>query len=247
MTILRVSTRERFTVVDRRTINDDRLSYRARGVLVWLLDKPDNWTVNSRLIARQGTEGRDALRTALKELEEFGYIERTPVQNEQGQWANECLVREYPDGWEPVPEKPEPGNPAPGNQALRKKTEEQKTEERSLRTNTRATFEKLDVLADLLADMIEENGSVRPIVTEAWLDQFRLMMKVEKRSPEEIEAAIRWSQQHHFWYKNILSPAKLRKHFDRLKNDARDEKFSVPGAKQRIMFEKLIENAEDLF
>lgn len=42
------------------------------------------------------------------------------------------------------------------------------------------------------------------------------MLELDGRSPERVEAVIRWSQRDPFWSMNILSPAALRKHFDRL-------------------------------
>ena len=42
------------------------------------------------------------------------------------------------------------------------------------------------------------------------------MLRIDKRSVEDIEAVIRWCQQDDFWHKNILSTDKLRKQFDKL-------------------------------
>jgi hypothetical protein len=109
MTTIRVAQRERYTVIDRRTLNDERLSFRARGVLAWLLDKPDDWTCNADDIATAGTEGRDAVRTALRELVGTGYIARERRQAEGGLWVTDTVVYERPptdDG------KPGVGEPA---------------------------------------------------------------------------------------------------------------------------------------
>lgn len=129
MTTIRVSKRTRFTVIDRATVNDDQLSYRARGVLLWLLDKPDDWQTDANAIARAGTEGRDAVRAALKELETCGYLSRQTKQGEGGRWQTEVFVRERPEpgnptsGWKPGPE-----NPASENQALSTEDGEPKTD-----------------------------------------------------------------------------------------------------------------------
>lgn len=96
MTTYRVERRQRFTTVNRAAVNDHRLSFRARGVLVWLLDKPDDWRVDSVQIASATTEGRDAVRTALRELETLGYIERYRHHGERGRWVTECVVHEQP-------------------------------------------------------------------------------------------------------------------------------------------------------
>jgi hypothetical protein len=95
----------RWTAVDRRTINDERLSFRARGVLLWLLDKPNDWQWTSTTIAEEGVEGRDAVRTALGELESCGYIARRREQGKDGRWFTEVWVYERPeDAEEPTPD-----------------------------------------------------------------------------------------------------------------------------------------------
>lgn len=117
MTIVRPPRRHRFTTIDRETVNDERLSFRARGVLAWLLDKPDDWRCESDAIARAGTEGREAIRTALRELEQVGYLERRRVQGEGGRWATIVEVRERPtatDAQESGVGSPGVGSPAVG-------------------------------------------------------------------------------------------------------------------------------------
>lgn len=94
--IIRHGSRRRWTTVDREAINDASLSFRARGVLVWLLDKPDNWEVRSSAIADVGKEGRDAIRTALTELEDRGYLVREKRQTQGGHWITETWVYEQP-------------------------------------------------------------------------------------------------------------------------------------------------------
>lgn len=96
MTTIRVERRHRFTTIHRDTINDSSLSWRARGLLIWLLDKPDDWRVNSIHIEAQAKEGREAVRAALRELEKAGYIERQPGHDRLGRWFTECVVRERP-------------------------------------------------------------------------------------------------------------------------------------------------------
>lgn len=127
MTTIRVERRWRYTTVDREPVNDERLSFRARGVLVWLLDKPDDWTVDAAAISRAGTEGRDAIRAVLRELEAAGYLERRKVQGPNGRWRTESVIRERPSpapeipasvvgtgAWKPGVGKPAVGSPGVG-------------------------------------------------------------------------------------------------------------------------------------
>lgn len=115
MSTIRVARRKRYATIARETVNDVRLSYRARGVLCWLLDKPDDWSADSESIAAQGKEGRDAVRTALKELERIGYLRRAKRQTDAGLWVTEWTVFERPPGTE----NQSSDNRASDSQALR--------------------------------------------------------------------------------------------------------------------------------
>lgn len=107
MSIVRVAKRDNFTVLRNEALNDERLSFRARGVLAWLLSKPPEWTADSVAISGHGTEGRDAVRAAMKELETCGYLRREKQHLENGQFVSVSWVYEAPA----------PGNPASVDQA----------------------------------------------------------------------------------------------------------------------------------
>jgi hypothetical protein len=72
-------------------------------------------------------------------------------------------------------------------------------------------------LCNVLADLIEANGSKRPKVTKAWLDSARLMLVRDSRDAEAAEELIRWSQENEFWRTNILSMPTFREKYDRLR------------------------------
>lgn len=79
-------------------------------------------------------------------------------------------------------------------------------------------------LCDLLADLIESNGSKRPPVTKAWEDAARLMLDKDDRDVEGAARLIHWSQQHPFWKANVMSMPKFREQFDRLRLQANQER-----------------------
>jgi DNA-binding Lrp family transcriptional regulator len=51
---------------------------------------------------------------------------------------------------------------------------------------------------------------------QAWAKVIDLMLRIDKRTPEEIRSVITWAQGDSFWSKNILSTEKLRKQYDQL-------------------------------
>lgn len=81
-----------FTIVPNKAIND-KLSWAARGMLLYLCSKSDNWEVNISDLVNQ-TEGskkksgRDAVRGIMAELIECGYMRKSQDRNIKGQFNN---------------------------------------------------------------------------------------------------------------------------------------------------------------
>jgi len=51
---------------------------------------------------------------------------------------------------------------------------------------------------------------------QAWADEIRKMLEIDKRTEEQIKYLMSWVQQDDFEMMNVLSPVKLRKRFDAL-------------------------------
>lgn len=76
----------------------------------------------------------------------------------------------------------------------------------------------------LLNNIRRNNHGFKEPDLQKWSEDFRLMMERDKRTEEQISYLIGWSQRHSFWRKNILSPGKLRKQFDRLILEVQSDK-----------------------
>lgn len=81
-TIFKVNKAKRneWTQVLNATIRDDRISFRATGLLVFLLSLPDDWCAHQQHISTCKREGRDAVVSAWNELRQCGYIEKELVR-----------------------------------------------------------------------------------------------------------------------------------------------------------------------
>jgi hypothetical protein len=110
--------------LDKRISEDERLSWAARGLLVFLLGKPDHWEVSVEHLRQQTAaarikSGRDALYALMAELEDAGYLHREQA-NDGGRFgATNYIVREIPapvykeQAALPLPENPDTVGPRP--------------------------------------------------------------------------------------------------------------------------------------
>ena len=76
--------RGNYTNVSNTLIRDKRLSWKARGIFIYLWSQADEWQFYVSEIATHATEGERALRSGIKELENFGYLKRVHSHSENG-------------------------------------------------------------------------------------------------------------------------------------------------------------------
>jgi len=94
-----------YTVIDNTSINDKRISAKAKGILLYLISKPDNWYVTLPNLVSSFTDGTRSIRTGIKELIKFGYISRSHYRSDNGQFVfYEYSVFEQPIKSTPLPE-----------------------------------------------------------------------------------------------------------------------------------------------
>jgi len=91
-----------FYVLDKSISEDESLTWAARGLLIFLLGKPDNWEVSVAHLIKQ-TEAaiypskRDAVYSLLKELMAVGYVSRIKEDGAGGTFGKtNYLVSESP-------------------------------------------------------------------------------------------------------------------------------------------------------
>jgi len=115
MAVCRVEKSNNYTVMANYHLDDRSLSLKARGLLSTMLRLPDDWDYTIAGLTALCRDGRDAIQSALKELEVAGYITRRRVRDESGVFAGvEYVVHEQPqlrpDG-KPPNENTYPENP----------------------------------------------------------------------------------------------------------------------------------------
>lgn len=115
--IIRVVHNKNYVVMNKTGLEDKNLSFKAKGLLAYLLSKPDNWKVNINHLAKIGPDGKTSVESGLKELEENKYLYRIKKRNKEGKFEWESIVSEIPRKL-PQPGFPDMDNPDMDNPEL---------------------------------------------------------------------------------------------------------------------------------
>lgn len=111
-----------YTVLDNTCLRDKTLSWKARGIMAYLLSLPEDWDIYLSEVETHATDGRDSLMSGIKELREHGYIVVTKTRNKDGTFENiRYNVIEnpnYPQTGFPYTDKPEMVKPVTDNPQL---------------------------------------------------------------------------------------------------------------------------------
>ena len=123
MSVFRVERTHDYTVMSNHHLKNRALSLKAKGLLSLMLSLPDDWDYTLQGLAHISLEKVDAIRKAITELENEGYITRTRERDEQGRLrGTEYIIRE-----QPISEKPTLENPILGKPTLDKPTQAKPT------------------------------------------------------------------------------------------------------------------------
>jgi hypothetical protein len=91
MTTIRVKKDARYFSASNEPFNDKRLSWEARGLMGYLLSKPNDWEVRSADLEKQGPAKSRKVKRMLAELRLYGYMNRirTKLPNGKFEWTTE--------------------------------------------------------------------------------------------------------------------------------------------------------------
>lgn len=106
MSVMRVHKTANFTVMSNYHFKEKKMSLKAKGLLSLMLSLPEDWDYSVAGLTTLSKDGKDGVMTALAELEKFGYLTRTRLVNDRGQFDGvEYNIFEQPQE-KPIAEKP---------------------------------------------------------------------------------------------------------------------------------------------
>ena len=102
--VIRVHKRANsFVMMDKEFLENAALSWKAKGILAYLLSKPDNWKVIAGDLVKRAIDGKTAVYNGLAELSKQGYYEKVTVRSKDGRRIDhwESTVYELPKAVNP--------------------------------------------------------------------------------------------------------------------------------------------------
>lgn len=173
MGVFRIEKTGNYTVMSNYHFKDKSISLKAKGLLSQMLSLPEDWDYTLSGLATINKEGKDAIRSAINELEKAGYVYRRQRYDSKGQFShNEYFVFEYPDEIQkhiipPLSETPSSENPTTDNPSADNPTTENPTQ---LNTNIQNTNQQntysINSSSINYAQMIEERRRWKELIEE---------------------------------------------------------------------------------
>lgn len=108
MAVFRVERTGDYTTMSNHHLKNQNLSLKAKGLLSQMLSLPDTWDYTLSGLCQINRDSKDSIRSAIRELEEAGYVERKQQVTAQGRFSsNEYIIYEHPVH----PQTPSPAAP----------------------------------------------------------------------------------------------------------------------------------------
>ena len=146
MAVFRVEKNHSYTVMANHHLRDERLSLKSKGLLSLILSLPDDWRISIEGMTQFSADGKDAIRSAIRELTDAGYITRAQTHSEAGTFSGyDYIVHETPVA-----------SPSSGFPTMEKPTMEKPTTENPTQRNT----EELSTIPPIVPHEGDDNPSV---------------------------------------------------------------------------------------
>lgn len=237
-----------FAQIANEAIRDKRLSFRARGILALVLSHSEDWeATRDWLLTQTEKEGRAAVQTALNELSDLGYRVVEKSQNEGGLWATIVHWKHLPETDSPTDgDTDRPETRLSDNTAVNKNTitEHHKEHHKKNTSSSADANDDANPEAERLANLFSQlltDLNVKHQIGKQWVTDLDRMMRLDGRTPAEVEGAMRWALADDFWKSNIHSPRKLRARFDQLRLQAQRGRSRVDAGRDLIAHYEALE------
>jgi predicted transcriptional regulator len=228
--------KSKYGIAPNELLNNKDISLKAKGLFTYMQSKPSEWSFSIKKIASQLKEGEDSIKTTLKELETFGYIERKAIKKEDGKWNGyDYFLYEEPIDLKTVSGKHREGeNPLAVNTPtlVRKSKSKQEYKENNITMQAEACEIDVNYFIDLFKDVNISYDRLFANKTERESIE-RLYKKIGGDKLEKAINTLKVTNGEKYAPK-ITTPYELEKNFSKLcffikGKVVEDSKRSIPG------------------
>lgn len=185
-----------YVQINKTCLNDERLSWKAKGLLAYMLSLPDDWLIHRNELVTHSRDGLDSVKSILKELKKFGYLNCYQERNEDGtfgRWVTH--VFEEPQGIsinQPLVENPPADNPLAENppllinnktkETIYKRNNQQQTENSNLTKLCSKNDQSLIKLNDVVVVLMKrlQYLAISSVLVKSWLKKHGAAYVLEK-------------------------------------------------------------------
>ena len=89
---LREKKERDYTVINNTILKDTRISWKAKGLFCYLLSLPEDWNICMNDLQNRAKDGIDGLKSAVKELKEYGYLIQKRNKDEKGRFLKTVYI-----------------------------------------------------------------------------------------------------------------------------------------------------------
>ena len=84
MPIFRINKTKNYTIMSNYHLKDKKLSFKAKGLLSYMLSLPDDWDYSLRGLCIASKDNQTSIKSAINELKEHKYMDITKERNNKG-------------------------------------------------------------------------------------------------------------------------------------------------------------------
>ena len=226
MPILKIKKQiENFTVITNEICQNEKLTYEAKGLLIELLSRPENWKIRLAQLIREHTGG-SKLRRIVKELKTAGYIKIKNIYKNGLISDRIWIVCEKTEQKHTENSQKVLKTLNTGNLNLRKPLikENQPLQIKNKDNNTNKDKNKDKEYKDIVTDFVKYLRYSSPNIIKgifkrqsehkfinSQIETIDKLIRIDNRSLNDVIKAIHFGLHDQFWKQNFYSLTKLRK------------------------------------
>lgn len=201
MATYRVHKNTDYTTINNKFLKRKDLSWKAKGILSYLLSLPDDWELHFNELKKNATDGKTSTRSGLDELKDNGYLVYTKTRNGEGKFVHNYDIYEIPQNTSPNTEKQDMDNRDTDNRDVLLSTNELSTNKQNTTSNnnkdTIVEKENLDdipykEIVDYLNEIIgthykHTTKKTKKLIRARWNEGFKLedfKIVIDKKAEE---------------------------------------------------------------